>query len=181
MNTFSELTLSPVLMTNLARHGFVVPTPVQAESIPSVLAGRDIVATAETGTGKTLAFVLPMLELLGKKRSSHGIGTVVLSPTRELAMQIAETFSKLASGTGIRAATVVGGLCENTQLKAIRNGAQVLIATPGRLCDFLNRKLVKLGGVSLLVLDEADRMLDMGFLPAIQAITASIPAERQNL
>ena len=181
MNTFSELNLSPVLKTNLARHGFVEPTPVQAESIPPALAGRDIVATAQTGTGKTLAFVLPMLDLLAKHRTTAGIRAVVLSPTRELAQQIAETFSKLAPGTGLRAACVVGGLNENTQLKAIRSGAQVLIATPGRLRDFLDRNLVQLGGVSLLVLDEADRMLDMGFLPAIQFITGKMPAQRQNL
>ena len=181
MKTFSELNLSPVLKTNLARHGFVEPTPVQAESIPPALAGRDIVATAQTGTGKTLAFVLPMLELFAKDRTGAGVRAVVLSPTRELAQQIAETFSKLSAGTGLRAATVVGGLSENTQLKAIRGGAQVLIATPGRLRDFLERKLVQLGGVSLLVLDEADRMLDMGFLPAIQYITGKMPAQRQNL
>jgi ATP-dependent RNA helicase RhlE len=180
MNTFSELNLSPVLKANLAKNGFVQPTPVQAETIPGALEGRDIVATAQTGTGKTLAFVIPMLERLANKRSGT-IDAVVLSPTRELAMQIEEAFSALASGTKIRAATVVGGVNENSQLKAIRNGAQVLIATPGRLCDFLNRKLVKLGGVSLLVLDEADRMLDMGFLPAIQALTGAMPPARQNL
>jgi len=180
MNTFSELSLSPVLQANLARHGFIQPAPVQAEAIPPALAGRDIVATAQTGTGKTLAFVLPMLDLLAKKRCGS-IDAVVLSPTRELAIQIEKVFSALASGTGIRAAIVVGGLNESAQLKAIRNGARVLIATPGRLCDFLNRRLVKLGGVSVLVLDEADRMLDMGFLPAIQSITGAMPAERQNL
>ncbi|HUA20413.1 MAG TPA: DEAD/DEAH box helicase [Bryobacteraceae bacterium] len=181
MKTFSELNLLPVLKTSLARHGFIEPTPVQAESIPHALAGRDIVATAQTGTGKTLAFVLPLLESLARERASGGVRAVVLSPTRELAQQIAETFSKLAPGTGLRAATVVGGLSESTQLKAIRGGAQVLIATPGRLRDFLERKLVLLGGVSLLVLDEADRMLDMGFLPAIQYITGKMPARRQNL
>ncbi len=180
MNTFSELTLSPVLQANLAKNGFVTPTPVQAESIPGALSGRDIVATAQTGTGKTLAFVLPMLEMLSKK-SSGNIDAIVLSPTRELAMQIQEAFTKIASGTGIRAATVVGGINENNQLKSIRAGARVLIATPGRLCDFLNRRLVKLGNVSMLVLDEADRMLDMGFLPAIQSITAALPAKRQNM
>jgi ATP-dependent RNA helicase RhlE len=121
-----------------------------------------------------------MLEMLSKK-SSGNIDAIVLSPTRELAMQIQEAFTKIASGTGIRAATVVGGINENNQLKSIRAGARVLIATPGRLCDFLNRRLVKLGAVSMLVLDEADRMLDMGFLPAIQSITAALPAKRQNL
>jgi ATP-dependent RNA helicase RhlE len=181
MNTFSELTVSPVLKANLGRHGFVEPTPVQAESLPSALAGRDVVATAQTGTGKTLAFVLPILDFLIKKQPAAGIGAVVLSPTRELAMQIDEAFSNLAAGTGIRAAVVVGGVSESSQLNAIRSGAQVLIATPGRLCDYLKRRLVKLGGISLLVLDEADRMLDMGFLPAIESITAAMPKQRQNL
>ena len=154
--------------------------PYRQSPSPERSAGRDIVATAQTGTGKTLAFVLPMLEMLSKK-SSGNIDAIVLSPTRELAMQIQEAFTKIASGTGIRAATVVGGINENNQLKSIRAGARVLIATPGRLCDFLNRRLVKLGAVSMLVLDEADRMLDMGFLPAIQSITAALPAKRQNM
>jgi ATP-dependent RNA helicase RhlE len=180
MNIFSELKLSTV-KANLARQGFVEPTPIQAEAIPGALAGRDIVATAQTGTGKTLAFVLPMLELLAGNRPGSGIRGVVLTPTRELAMQIEEVFAKMAAGTGLRAAVVVGGMNENSQLRAIRNGAQVMIATPGRLCDFLDRKLVKLGDVSILVLDEGDRMLDMGFLPAIQAITGAMPATRQNM
>jgi ATP-dependent RNA helicase RhlE len=179
MNTFSEFSLSPVLKNNLARHCFVEPTPVQAQSIPPALEGRDVVATAQTGTGKTLAFVLPLLESLIQQPGS-GVHAVILSPTRELAAQIAEAFAKLAEGTGIRTATVVGGLNEQTQLQAIRRGARVIIATPGRLCDFLDRKLVPLTAVRLLVLDEADRMLDMGFLPAIRRILSVMPAARQN-
>src|SRR5207249_1695006 len=131
MNTFSEFSLSPVLKTNLARHGFVKPTAVQSQAIPSALAGHDVVATAQTGTGKTLAFVLPLLESLAAKPA--GVSAVILSPTRELAIQTSETFAKMALGTGIRAAVVVGGLSESTQLHAIRRGAQVIIATPGRL------------------------------------------------
>jgi len=180
MTQFSELPISAVLKGNLARHGFKQPTPVQQQSIEPALAGRDVVATAQTGTGKTLAFVLPMLERLGQK-PGRGVQALILSPTRELAIQIDETFHKIAAGTGIRSAVVVGGLSENTQLNAIRKGAQVVIATPGRLCDFLGRNLVKLNAVRILVLDEADRMLDMGFLPAIHAITAAIPADRQTL
>jgi ATP-dependent RNA helicase RhlE len=179
MNTFSELSLSPVLKTNLAKHGFVKPTAVQSQAIPSALAGHDVVATAQTGTGKTLAFVLPLLESLAAKPA--GIGAVVLSPTRELAIQTHETFAKMAFGTGIRAAVVVGGMSESAQLQAIRKGAQVLIATPGRLCDYLKRNLVNLSAVRVLVLDEADRMLDMGFLPAIQLIVKAMPAARQTL
>lgn len=181
MNTFSELSLCSLSQNNLARNGFTKPTPVQAQAIPPALAGRDVVATAQTGTGKTLAFVLPIVELLAKAPRAPGVSAVVLTPTRELAIQIEETFTRLAAGSGIRAATVVGGLNENAQLKAVHNGAQVLVATPGRLCDFLKRKLVKLGSVRLLVLDEADRMLDVGFLPAIQFITRAMPLERQNL
>jgi ATP-dependent RNA helicase RhlE len=179
MNTFSELSLSPVLKTNLARNGFVKPTAVQSQAIPSALAGHDVVATAQTGTGKTLAFVLPMLESLAAKPA--GIGAVVLSPTRELAIQTAETFAMMALGTGIRAAVVVGGMSESAQLQAIRKGAQVIIATPGRLCDYLKRNLVNLGAVRVLVLDEADRMLDMGFMPSIQLIVKAMPTARQTL
>jgi ATP-dependent RNA helicase RhlE len=180
MNTFSEISLSPVLQTNLARHNFVQPTAVQTKTISPALAGHDIVATAQTGTGKTLAFVLPLLESLIKNPAA-GVSAVILSPTRELAIQTDETFAKMAAGTGLRAAVVVGGLSESVQLRAVRKGAHVIIATPGRLCDFLNRKLVNLSGVRVLVLDEADRMLDMGFLPAIQTITKTIPAVRQTL
>ena len=182
MKTFSELSLSPVLQTNLARNGFVTPTPVQSQAIPAALANHDVVATAQTGTGKTLAFVLPILEMLSKEPGrTPGIRAVILSPTRELAIQIGEALATLATGTGFRAAIVVGGLSESTQLHAIRRGAQVLVATPGRLCDFLKRRLVDLSAIKTLVLDEADRMLDMGFLPAIQTITGATPATRQTL
>jgi ATP-dependent RNA helicase RhlE len=180
MNTFSEISLSPVLQANLARHNFVQPTAVQTKTISPALAGHDIVATAQTGTGKTLAFVLPLLESLIKNPAA-GVSAVILSPTRELAIQTEETFAKMAANTGLRAAVVVGGLSESVQLRAVRKGAHVIIATPGRLCDFLNRKLVNLSGVRVLVLDEADRMLDMGFLPAIQTITKTIPSVRQTL
>ena len=174
MNKFSELSLSAHLHSNLNRLGYVEPTPVQAQAIPAALAGRDVIATAQTGTGKTLAFVLPMLESLIAKPGS-GVQAVILSPTRELAIQIHEAFANLASGTGIRAAVVVGGMNEQTQLHAIRSGAQVMIATPGRLCDFLDRKLVKLSGARFLVLDEADRMLDMGFLPSHRRFCPRFP------
>ena len=181
MKTFSELSLSPVLQRNLAKHGFVQPLPVQSEAIPPALNGQDVVATAQTGTGKTLAFVLPVLEALSKSSATSGPRALILSPTRELAIQIEETLRKLAEGTGIRAAVVVGGLNEQRQLLALRKGAQVIVATPGRLSDFLERKLVKLNAIEILVLDEADRMLDMGFLPTIKAIMAAMPAKRQTL
>jgi ATP-dependent RNA helicase RhlE len=181
MNYFSELQLSATLQNNLTKNGFVEPTPVQAASIPPALTGQDVVATAQTGTGKTLAFVLPLLHSLTKEPLKAGVSALILSPTRELAIQIHETFTKMAAGTGVRAAVVVGGLSEQTQLNNIRKGAQVLIATPGRLSDFLNRRLVKLQGAKHFILDEADRMLDMGFLPTIELIMKELPAERQTL
>jgi len=181
MNTFSELPLSSALQSKLVQHGFVQPTPVQAQSIPPQLAGHDIVITAQTGTGKTLAFLLPLLEKLTKTVQVPGVNALILTPTRELAIQISEAFLQLAGGTGFRAAVVVGGMSEQTQLNAIRRGAQVVIATPGRLNDYLDRKLVKLGSASTLVLDEADRMLDMGFLPTIKKILATLPADRQTV
>lgn len=181
MNNFTELSLSPVLQTNLTRLGYEKPTPVQAQAIPPALEGRDVVATAQTGTGKTAAFLLPILESLLRQERVSGIRAVVLSPTRELAQQIHASFSLLAAGTPLRAATVVGGLAEKTQLNAIRRGVHVIIATPGRLCDFLERRLVNLSTAGVLVLDEGDRMLDMGFLPELQKILDNMPTERQTL
>ena len=188
MNQFSEFSLSPVIHQNLARNGFVQPTPVQAQAIPAALSGADLVATAQTGTGKTLAFLLPIMEHLLETSSSDRnpvgpkhIQALILSPTRELAIQIADSFSKLAVNTGIRAAVVVGGLSERPQLNAIRKGVQVVIATPGRLEDFMKRRLINLDSVGTLVLDEADRMLDMGFLPAIEKILSALPVTRQSL
>jgi len=180
MKSFSELSLSAVLKSNLARHGFTEPMSVQAQAIEPALAGQDLVATAQTGTGKTLAFVLPLIQRL-ENQPSAGVRGVILTPTRELAIQIHETFAKMAFGSGVRAAVVVGGVSEGTQLQAIRKGAQVLIATPGRLCDFLSRQLVDLRKVRMLVLDEADRMLDMGFLPTVKRIMAATPADRQTM
>jgi ATP-dependent RNA helicase RhlE len=188
MNQFSELSLSPSIHQNLINNRFVEPTPVQAQAIPSALTGADVVATAQTGTGKTLAFLLPIMESLLKAPEINGnrsvrnpVRALVLSPTRELAIQIADTFAKLAINTGLRAAVVVGGLSEHTQLNAIKRGADLVIATPGRLEDFLNRRLIHLSSVETLVLDEADRMLDMGFLPAIERILSVLPAARQSL
>jgi ATP-dependent RNA helicase RhlE len=181
MKNFPDLPLSAVLKSNLARNGFTETTPVQEQAIEPALAGRDLVATAQTGTGKTLAFVLPLIHQLGKLPPQAGIRSVILTPTRELAMQIHEVFVKMAAGTGIQATVVVGGVSERTQLNSIRKGSQVLLATPGRLYDFLSRQLVDLSKVRVLVLDEADRMLDMGFLPTVKRIMAAVPADRQTL
>ena len=181
MKTFNQLPLSACLKKNLEKHGFTETTAVQEQAIEPALAGRDLVATAQTGSGKTLAFVLPLIQSLAGKGRAAGVRAVILTPTRELAIQIDETFMKMAAGSGIRSAVVVGGLSEAAQLQAIRKGAQVLIATAGRLCDYLGRRLVDLGGVRTVVLDEADRMLDMGFLPAIERILGCMPEERQTL
>ena len=181
MNNFSDLVTSPVLRANLARQAFKEPTPVQAQAIPPALLGKDIVATAQTGTGKTLAFALPIIERLAANKLGNKPQALILSPTRELAIQIDEAFSRIGAGSGIRSAVVVGGMSESKQLQTIRRGAQVLIATPGRLCDFLDRKLVSLETVSIVVLDEADRMLDMGFLPAVESILKKTAAQKQTL
>jgi ATP-dependent RNA helicase RhlE len=188
MNNFSELELTPLLHRNLARNSYVLPTPVQAQSLPPALLGSDVVATAQTGTGKTLAFLLPILLKLGavsapkdSTKSHSSIRALILAPTRELAMQIADSCAKMSVGAEVRTAVVVGGMSEQTQLNALRRGAQIVIATPGRLEDFLGRKLIDLSKVSIAVLDEADRMLDMGFAPAIEKILSLLPKSRQSL
>ena len=170
---FSDLSLSEVLQRNLAANNLIQPTPVQAGAIPPALAGSNVVAAAQTGTGKTLAFLLPILQSLSQN-PVKGVQAVIMTPTRELAIQIHEAFTKMAKDTGLRATVVVGGLNESKQLFEIQRGSQVLVATPGRLFDFIGRKLVKLGSVKFVVLDEADRMLDMGFLPTIEQILQQI-------
>jgi ATP-dependent RNA helicase RhlE len=180
MNNFSDLISSPVLRRNVADAKFVTPTPIQAGAIPPALEGRDVIATAQTGTGKTLAFALPVLESLLKIRG-EGVEALILSPTRELAIQIHQTITLLARGSGIRSSVVVGGMSERTQLNSLRQGARIVVATPGRLCDFLDRRLIGLGAVRVVVLDEADRMLDMGFLPAVESILRRTLAKRQTM
>ena len=164
----------------LAAARFTVPTPVQAAAIPQAMEGKDLLATAQTGTGKTLAFLVPTIENIAK-RTAPGIAALVLVPTRELAIQVVEQCKVLQGKKVPPAALVVGGLSEQPQLDAIRKGARIVVATPGRLEDFLNRRLVQLGTLQILVLDEADRMLDMGFLPAIRRIASILPKDRQTM
>ncbi len=178
MHSFPELPLVPYLQERIAAAGFTTPTPVQGAAIPPALAGKDVLATAQTGTGKTLAFLLPIVDAFLRQR---GTGSLVLLPTRELAMQVAEEYEKLRGPKLAPAAVIVGGVSENTQLAALRAGARLVVATPGRLQDFLERRLIGFGKLRTLVLDEADRMLDMGFLPAIRRILAALPAGRQTL
>lgn len=180
MSSFSELPISNYLQERIASAGFVTPTPVQAAAIPHALAGKDVLATAQTGTGKTLAFLIPVMEKMLQEKS-RGIAALVLGPTRELAMQAADQYEALRGRQLPPAAVVVGGLSEGRQLQSLRRGARLVIATPGRLEDFLGRGLVDLRALRVLVLDEADRMLDMGFLPAIRRIVAALPKQRQTM
>jgi ATP-dependent RNA helicase RhlE len=177
---FSEFSLSPALMARLDVNKFTTPTPVQAGCIPPALEGRDVLATAQTGTGKTLGFLIPIVEML-QKAEGKGAHALIVLPTRELAMQVEQAFLSIRSNQSQTVALVVGGLAERAQLDAIRRGARLIVATPGRLEDYIKRRLVRLDGVKILVLDEVDRMLDMGFQPAIQRIAAELPAVRQTL
>jgi ATP-dependent RNA helicase RhlE len=177
---FSEMPISPYMKERLATAKFISPTPVQAATIPQALEGKDILATAQTGTGKTLAFLIPVIERL-LKNQTPGIAALVLVPTRELAMQVVDQYNALRGKQLLPAALVVGGLAEAGQLQAIRKGARVVVATPGRLEDYLDRRLFHFNALQMLVLDEADRMLDMGFLPAIRRIVSILPKERQTM
>ena len=172
--------LSAGLQQKLAVAQFTTPTPVQEMAIPHALEGKDVLATAQTGTGKTLAFLLPMMERLIAKHVP-GVRALILVPTRELAMQVRAQYDALRHGKLPRTALVIGGMAERPQLEAVRKGAGVIVATPGRLEDYLKRRLVDLSKVEMLVLDEADRMLDMGFLPAIRRIVGVLPKQRQTL
>jgi ATP-dependent RNA helicase RhlE len=179
---FSQFSLSAALMARLDMNKFETPTPVQAGCIPPALEGRDVLATAQTGTGKTLGFLIPIVELLQRVESrGPAAHALILLPTRELAMQVEKAFRAIRTSSEQTVALVVGGLHEGSQLEAIRRGAKLIVATPGRLEDFLKRKLVRLDRVKILVLDEVDRMLDMGFQPAIARIAGVLPEKRQTL
>jgi ATP-dependent RNA helicase RhlE len=181
MQHFSELNLCSALRNNLDKNQFVNPTPVQAQAIPPIMEGRDVVATAQTGTGKTLAFAIPLTERLALAGREKAIRVLILTPTRELAIQIDQVFRQVADGMHIRTAVVVGGMSESNQLRDVKAGAEVVIATPGRLCDYIDRRLLDLSGAATVVLDEADRMLDMGFLPSLRIILDALPSKRQTM
>ena len=177
---FQQFGLSPSLVRNAQTLGYQIPTPIQTQAIPAVLAGRDLVATAQTGTGKTAAFLLPVLHgLLDRPRGSGS--ALVLAPTRELAQQVEAVLRGLAAGTRIRSAVVIGGVSAHPQEKALRAGVDLVVATPGRLLDHLESGIYRPTGSHTLVLDEADQMFDMGFLPALKRIIARLPAKRQTL
>ncbi|MEJ7622682.1 MAG: DEAD/DEAH box helicase [Pyrinomonadaceae bacterium] len=177
---FSDLGLLPMYSDKCEQLGYTEPTPIQKKAIPVVLEGGDIMACAETGTGKTAAFLLPILQMLGDNKSKPGTRVLVLSPTRELANQTEAACREFAP-RGISCTAIIGGAGYNKQIAALKKGANIIIATPGRLIDFMDQGLINFSGLTHLVLDEADRMLDMGFLPSIKRIIKVIPAKRQTL
>ncbi len=185
--TFAEIGLHPALLQAVSDTGYTTPTPIQAQALPSVMAGNDVMGAAQTGTGKTAAFTLPILHRLMQHANSsasparHPVRALILTPTRELADQVAESVKRYGKQTTLRSAVVFGGVDIGPQKEALRNGCEVLIATPGRLLDHVEQRNVNLGQVGILVLDEADRMLDMGFLPDLERIIRLLPAQRQTL
>jgi superfamily II DNA/RNA helicase len=185
--TFADFGLDPRVQKAIGEQGYNTPTPIQAQAIPHVLAGKDLMGAAQTGTGKTAAFVLPIIQKLLPGSSSsasparHPIRALVLTPTRELAVQVSENAANYSRHTDLRSTVVFGGVDMQSQVAQLRSGIEILIATPGRLLDHLGSKTANLSQVEILVLDEADRMLDMGFLPDLQRIINLIPAQRQTL
>jgi ATP-dependent RNA helicase RhlE len=177
---FSELPISAALLARLNHNKFTTPTPVQSAAIPPALEGHDVLATAQTGTGKTLSFLIPIVEMIEKDRTQKAHALVLL-PTRELAMQVEKAYRAIRPNSANMVALVVGGMTEGPQLDTIRRGARIIVATPGRLEDYIKRRLVKLDTIKILVLDEVDRMLDMGFQPAIARIAVELPTQRQTL
>lgn len=177
---FSQLGLAPAQVSACESLGYTTPTPIQRQAIPIVLSGRDVIGCAETGTGKTAAFLLPIIQRLSEK-ARPGVRVLVLAPTRELALQIQDNYKELNSVKTNRSVLAIGGANIRTQLTDLRRGAAVLIATPGRLLDLIERRAVELSMIEVLVLDEADRMLDMGFLPAIRRVLSLLPEKRQSL
>ena len=175
---FDVFGLNQTLIRDIDRIGWTQPTPIQAQAIPPVMEGRDIIASAQTGTGKTGAFVLPMVHNFAGGKGLRGL---ILAPTRELAVQIQESFEELGRGSHVISIPVYGGVGIEPQVEGVRKNPDVLVATPGRLIDLMMRRVVKLGNLKMLVLDEADRMLDMGFMPQIRRILHACPKDRQTL
>jgi ATP-dependent RNA helicase RhlE len=185
--TFDSLGLSADLLATVAKEGYTEPTPVQGAAIPLIIAGRDVLAAAQTGTGKTAAFVLPLLERLRQHANTtfsparHPVRALILTPTRELAVQVSEAVKTYGRGIPLRSTVVYGGTRLEPEVKTLWHGVEILVATPGRLLDHVGQRTVNLSQVEILVLDEADRMLDMGFIPDVRKIAAVLPARRQTL
>jgi len=182
---FKELNIISPILRAVEREGYERPSPIQAKAIPLLLAGKDLLGCAQTGTGKTAAFAIPILQMLYEKRGpgpqAHTLQALVLTPTRELAAQIAGSFQAYGRYTGLKTAVVFGGVGQNPQVAALRAGVDILVATPGRLNDLIGQNLCDLSGISMFVLDEADRMLDMGFIHDVKRVIARLPGERQTL
>ncbi len=181
--SFNSLGLSKALLKAIAKQGYTTPSPIQSQAIPLILKGKDVLASAQTGTGKTAGFTLPMLQNLSQnpRNGKRKVRALVLTPTRELAAQVYENVRAYSEYLDIRSAVIFGGVNQRPQVATIRNGADILIATPGRLLDLENQRLLSLSNIEILVLDEADRMLDMGFLRDIKKITDLLPKKRQSL
>ncbi len=184
MLSFQALGLSTTVLKGIVAAGYTTPTPIQTAAIPRVLAGADLIGSAQTGTGKTAAFVLPLLDRLlanPPQGNNRPVRALVVTPTRELALQVEAAVRAYGQGTGLRSLTIFGGVGFGPQLDGLRRGADIVVATPGRLLDHLERGSLRLDRVQTLILDEADRMFDMGFLPAVKRIVAAVPAQRQTL
>jgi ATP-dependent RNA helicase RhlE len=183
-NTFSSLQLIEPLQRAVRDSGYTTPTPIQQQAIPHLLEGRDLLGCAKTGTGKTAAFALPMLQLLsagGRRAAPNTVRSLILAPTRELAAQVAESFETYGRGLKLSVAVIFGGVSQQKQVAALHRGLDVLVATPGRLVDLMGQRHARLGAVEILVLDEADHMLDLGFIPDVKRILATLPKKRQTL
>ncbi len=179
--TFNQLQLIQPILDTLVKSGYNQPTEIQTKAIPFILDGKDVLGFAQTGTGKTAAFSLPIIQNIVSKPRKSGIKALILTPTRELAIQIEENISIYSSGLSIKQAVIFGGVNQNKQVNQLKQGVDILIATPGRLLDLIGQKLVDISSIEVLVLDEADRMLDMGFIHDIKRVVKIIPAKRQTL
>ena len=182
MLSFEQLNLIEPILEAVKAEGYTNPTPIQEQSIPVLLEGKDLLGCAQTGTGKTAAFAIPILQLLYNKKSTHnGIKSLILTPTRELAIQIDESFEAYGKKTGLSHSVIFGGVSQVPQVSMLRRGVDILIATPGRLLDLMQQGYIKLNQLEIFVLDEADRMLDMGFIHDVKKVIAKLPAKRQTL
>ncbi|MFT4545722.1 MAG: ATP-dependent RNA helicase RhlE, partial [Bacteroidia bacterium] len=181
--SFKELGLSQALLNAIEQKGYEKPSPIQEKCIPIVLEGKDVLASAQTGTGKTAGFALPLLQILARQPQKHNrpVRALILTPTRELAAQVLADVNDFGRSVSLRSAVIFGGVSQVPQVKSLRQGVDVLVATPGRLLDLVDQRLLSLSNVEILVLDEADRMLDMGFLRDIKRVIALLPSKRQNL
>lgn len=183
--TFNDLNINPTILKALSKENYTTPTPIQEQAIPAVLAGRDLLGCAQTGTGKTAAFAVPIIQLLSEEHSrpntQRHIRSLILTPTRELALQISDNIGAYSQYTHLRCSAIVGGVSQKMQERSLHQGADIIIATPGRLIDLMNQKHIDLQYVKILVLDEADRMLDMGFIHDVKKIITKMPSKRQTL